>query len=124
MAPGEPRLLVETKQSFCRLCPVGCGVVVTVEDGRATAVKGDADHPVSHGYTCPKGRKLADWHYRSDRVYVPRMRGAEAGADECLDDIAATLMRIVTESGPAAVGTGPGLSGRQRRLRSSNGDIP
>ena len=113
MAPGEPRLLVETKQSFCRLCPVGCGVVVTVEDGRATAVKGDADHPVSHGYTCPKGRKLADWHYRSDRVYVPRMRGAEAGADECLDDIAATLMRIVTESGPAAVGIFRGTAASQ-----------
>jgi anaerobic selenocysteine-containing dehydrogenase len=113
MAPGEPQPLAETVKSFCRLCPVGCGVVVTVEDGRATAVKGDADHPVSHGYTCPKGRKLVDWHYRSDRVGVPRMRGAQASAQECLDDIAATLTRIIAESGPAAVGIFRGTAASQ-----------
>lgn len=102
-----------TMKSFCRFCPVACGVVVTVEDGRATAVKGDADHPVSLGYTCPKGRKLVDWHYRSDRLDVPRMRGAEVGAHECVDDIAATLMRIVAESGPAAVGIFRGTAASQ-----------
>jgi anaerobic selenocysteine-containing dehydrogenase len=100
-------------KSFCRFCPVGCGVVVTVEDGRATAVRGDADHPVSLGYTCGKGRKLADWHYRSDRVHVPRLRGAEASAAECLDDIAATLRRIIAESGPAAVGFFRGTAASQ-----------
>lgn len=102
-----------TMKSFCRLCPTGCGVVVTVEDGRATAVKGDADHPVSAGYTCAKGRQLVDWHYRSDRVDVPRMRGAAAGAGECLDDIAATLTRIVAESGPSAVGVFRGTAASQ-----------
>jgi len=102
-----------TMKSFCRFCPVGCGVVVTVEDGRATAVQGDPDHPVSSGYTCPKGRRLADWHYRPDRVDVPRLRGARASATECVDDIAATLTRIVAESGPAAVGIFRGTAASQ-----------
>jgi len=104
---------VATMKSFCRLCPTGCGVVITVEDGRATAVKGDADHPVSLGYTCAKGRRLVDWHYRSDRLDVPRMGGAEVRADECLDDMAATLTRIVAESGPSAVGIFRGTAASQ-----------
>lgn len=102
-----------TAKSFCRFCPAGCGVVVTVEGGRATAVKGDPDHPVSQGYTCPKGRKLADWHYRSDRLRIPRMRGAEVRADECVDDVAAALTRIVAESGPSAVGIFRGTAASQ-----------
>jgi anaerobic selenocysteine-containing dehydrogenase len=113
MAPDEPETPAATLKSFCRFCPVGCGVVVTVEEGRAIAVRGDADHPVSQGYTCPKGRKLADWHYRCDRLDVPRMRGAEAGPDECVDDIAATLRRIVAESGPGAVGIFRGTAASQ-----------
>jgi anaerobic selenocysteine-containing dehydrogenase len=104
---------VATMKSFCRLCPTGCGVLVTVEDGRATAVRGDADHPVSAGYTCSKGRRLVDWHYRSDRLDVPRMRGAPATAAECLDDIASALTRIAAESGPSAIGIFRGTAASQ-----------
>jgi len=104
---------VATAKSFCRFCPAGCGVVVTVEGGRATAVKGDPDHPVSRGYTCPKGRKLADWHYRPDRLRVPQMRGAQVRPDECVDDVADTLTRIVAESGPSAVGIFRGTAASQ-----------
>ena len=41
------------------------------------------------------------------------MRGAVAGPDECVDDIAATLRRIVAESGPAAVGIFRGTAASQ-----------
>ncbi len=39
----------------CRLCGVGCGLLVGVQNGRAVAVKGDPDSPVSKGLACVKG---------------------------------------------------------------------
>jgi len=31
-------------------CPDACGILVTVEDGRATRVQGDPAHPVTRGF--------------------------------------------------------------------------
>src|SRR5437588_843981 len=39
----------------CPLCEATCGLELTVEDGRVTAARGDADHVLSHGFICPKG---------------------------------------------------------------------
>ena len=44
--------------SFCRICNAMCGILVTVEGDRVVRVRGDAEHPLSEGYTCPKGRAL------------------------------------------------------------------
>ena len=46
--------------SYCRICAAACGITVTVDDEQVVRVRGDADHPVSRGYTCTKGRGLAD----------------------------------------------------------------
>ena len=63
--------MVETRKSFCRFCHVFCGLEVDVEDGRVTAVRGDPDNAVTHGYTCPKGRAEVE------RINHPeRLRGA------------------------------------------------
>jgi anaerobic selenocysteine-containing dehydrogenase len=35
-------------------CPATCAMHVTVEDGRATRVTGDPDHPVTVGFLCGK----------------------------------------------------------------------
>ena len=35
-------------------CPDACGVLITVEDGRATKIKGDPAHPVTRGFLCAK----------------------------------------------------------------------
>jgi hypothetical protein len=62
-------------RTCCRCCPAGCGIVVTVDArGRATGVRGDRDHPISHGYTCPKGRALAEFHHHPERLDRPLLR--------------------------------------------------
>ena len=33
-------------------CPDTCALLVTVEDGRATRVQGDPDHPTTAGVLC------------------------------------------------------------------------
>ena len=39
----------------CPLCEAMCGLEFTVEDGRVTKVRPDADDVWSRGYICPKG---------------------------------------------------------------------
>jgi anaerobic selenocysteine-containing dehydrogenase len=62
--PGERRVV----KSFCRICTAVCGIVVEVEGDRVVKVRGDADHPLSHGYTCSKGRALPQVHHHPDRI--------------------------------------------------------
>ena len=50
---------VRTVHSFCRICTAVCGILVDVEGDTVVRVRGDKDHPMSHGYTCPKGRALS-----------------------------------------------------------------
>jgi anaerobic selenocysteine-containing dehydrogenase len=49
---------VRTVRSFCRVCTSVCGILVDVEGDEIVRVRGDHDHPLSHGYTCAKGRAL------------------------------------------------------------------
>jgi anaerobic selenocysteine-containing dehydrogenase len=99
----EPREV----RSFCRICNALCGIVVTVEGDRVVGVRGDADHPMSRGYTCPKGRALPAFHHHPDRLDEPVLRtpaGEEApGADAVLDDHAARISAAVEAGGPDAV---------------------
>ena len=90
-------------RTFCRICAAACGVVVTVEEERVVRVRGDAEHPVSRGYTCSKGRALGEWHHRTDRLDRPRLRGRSVGWDEVLDDLGDALSTISEAAGPDAV---------------------
>ena len=56
------------KKAPCRLCGVGCGLLVAVENGRAIAVKGDPDSPVSKGLACVKGFNSVQALYAPDRI--------------------------------------------------------
>ena len=81
-------------------CPDACGVLITVEDGRATKVQGDPSHPVTRGFLCAKVAKYLDRVYSPDRVLYPMRRIAPRGErtspsqgferiswDEALDEI-------------------------------------
>src|SRR5258708_26065268 len=60
-------------------CPDACGVVITVEDGRATKIQGDPDHLVTQGFLCAKVAKYLDRVYSPDRVLYPMRRVAPKG---------------------------------------------
>src|SRR6202030_1260627 len=53
--------------------PDACGVLITIEDGRATKIQGDPEHPVTRGFLCAKVAKYLDRVYSPDRVLY-RMR--------------------------------------------------
>jgi anaerobic selenocysteine-containing dehydrogenase len=95
-------------------CPDGCAVLITVEDGRATKLQGDPEHPITRGFLCGKVAKYLDRVYAPDRVLYPTRRVAAKGAhgdgafqrvtwDEAFNEIVARLKQISSEFGPEAV---------------------
>jgi len=95
-------------------CPDACAVLITVEDGRATRIQGDPQHPITRGFLCGKVAKYLDRVYSPDRVLYPMRRVAAKGShgdaafqritwDEAYDQIVARLKHIATEFGTEAV---------------------
>jgi molybdopterin guanine dinucleotide-containing S/N-oxide reductase-like protein len=101
-------------------CPDACGVLINVEDGRATRIQGDPAHPITRGFLCAKVAKYLDRVYSPDRVLYPMRRVqpkrpvAGEGArptqaferiswDDALDEIASRFRAIVSESGSEAI---------------------
>ncbi len=88
-------------------CPDTCAMHVTVEDGRATKVDGDPDHPITAGFLCGKVSNYLDRVYSADRLLRPLVRaeGALRPAtwDEALDRVAAGLTRVREEFGGEAI---------------------
>src|SRR5579872_2942200 len=60
-------------------CPDACGVLITVQDGRATKIQGDPEHPVTRGFLCAKVAKYLDRVYSPDRVLYPMRRVGPKG---------------------------------------------
>ncbi|HZW81508.1 MAG TPA: molybdopterin-dependent oxidoreductase, partial [Candidatus Deferrimicrobiaceae bacterium] len=98
-------------------CPDACGVLITVEEGRATKIQGDPTHPVTRGFLCAKVAKYLDRVYSPDRVLYPMRRIAAKGGPstkrdevwqriswhEALDEIAVRFRQIIAEFGPEAI---------------------
>ncbi|MGH9603635.1 MAG: molybdopterin-dependent oxidoreductase, partial [Terriglobales bacterium] len=111
-------------------CPDSCATLITVEDGRATRLQGDPQHPVTRGFLCAKVAKYLDRVYSPDRVLYPMRRrknfpkgpvaveGPNAVPQErdrtkqaferitweqALDEIATRLQRVSKEFGPEAI---------------------
>jgi molybdopterin guanine dinucleotide-containing S/N-oxide reductase-like protein len=97
-------------------CPDACGILVTVEDGRATKVQGDPAHPVTRGFLCAKVTKYLDRVYSPDRVLYPMRRTAPKGQgkgdagdfvriswDEALNEISTRFQQISAQYGSEAI---------------------
>jgi anaerobic selenocysteine-containing dehydrogenase len=109
-------------------CPDACGVLITVEDGRATKIQGDPEHPVTRGFLCAKVAKYLDRVYSPDRVLYPMRRVGPKGPvqnrpgeapvatradaahawrriswDEALDEICTRFRSIIGEFGSEAI---------------------
>ena len=110
--PDQP---VEIKRTYCRICMVQCGLVAEVAGDQILKVRSDKDHPLTKGYTCPKGRALPEMHHHPDRIERPmrRVDGQLRAAtwEVCLDDLGDRLGTIIDRHGPEAIGVyfGSGL---------------
>lgn len=98
----------ESRRTYCRICTNQCGVVAQVAGNTIIGVKGDFSHPLSNGYTCPKGRALGRAHHHPHAIKQPLMRKhgelVPVAWEECLDDLAQRLSDVVATRGSHAVG--------------------
>jgi anaerobic selenocysteine-containing dehydrogenase len=87
-------------------------MLVTVEDGRATRIAGDPDHPITQGFLCTKVSKYLERTYHEGRLLYPQIRTGAKGEgkfrraswDEALSLIASKLQGIIdSPDGPQAI---------------------
>jgi anaerobic selenocysteine-containing dehydrogenase len=91
-------------------CPDTCAILVTVEDGVATEVKGDPDHPTTAGVLCTKVSRYIERTYHPDRLLTPMRRVGRKGEGkfepiswaQALEEIAARLTPIAARD-PQAI---------------------
>ncbi len=108
--PTTERKLVKC---VCPLdCPDTCSMVVTIEDGVATDLRGDKDHPFTRGFLCQKMARYLDRVYSDDRLLHPLRRVGRKGGgrfervtwDEALGTIAERFASIASSPhGPQAI---------------------
>ncbi|MDG2002997.1 MAG: molybdopterin-dependent oxidoreductase [Novosphingobium sp.] len=94
--------------NICRLCTAFCPLLVEVEDGTPIKVSGDPSNELFHGYTCPKGRALAEQHSSRGRLLHSLKRDADGtrnriAPEQAMDEIAAQITAIVEQHGPRSV---------------------
>lgn len=104
--------MADVRPSVCALdCPDTCSLLVTLENGRATRLRGNPDHPITRGFLCAKVAQFLEREYSPDRLLYPQRRAGRKGEgrferiswDEALDEIAFRLKTIAAECGPEAI---------------------
>lgn len=91
----------------CRLCGVGCGLLIGIEGGRAGAVKGNPESSVSKGLACAKGYYSAQALYGRDRIRHAMIRRGnalvEVPMNEALDLVARRIRETTQQHGKDSV---------------------
>ena len=101
---------IETKRTYCRVCTSICGLAIDVDvaNDQIIKVKGDFEHPLTKGYSCPKGRAIGQVRHLPYSITEPLMRKNDelvpVSWDEALDDVAAKLRQTIDRYGPNSVG--------------------
>jgi len=57
--------------------PVGCGMRLTVENGKLVKVEGDEEHPITNGRLCVRCLTLPEYVHHPSRITTPMKRAPE-----------------------------------------------
>lgn len=104
---------MRTEKTACILCSRNCGLEVEIEDRKFTKIRGDQDHPMTHGYICQKAARLDYYQNNQDRLTHPLKKQADGSFakvswDDALKDIAQRLIAIREQHGGDAFATAGG----------------
>src|ERR1700742_1554256 len=103
---------METRRSVCALdCPDCCSLLVNVEDGRGSKLRGNPAHPVTRGFLCGKVAQYLEREYHPGRLLYPMRRTGATGEgrferiswDAALDTVAERLHAVARDFGPEAI---------------------
>ena len=102
----------EIRRSVCALdCPDCCSLLVNVENGHGSKLRGDPAHPITRGFLCGKVAQYLEREYSPARLLYPQRRVGVKGQglferiswEEAIDTIASRLKKIADEFGPEAI---------------------
>src|SRR6195952_3527597 len=101
---GAPEMTDDWQPTACILCECNCGVVVQVEDRKLVKIRGDKEHPASHGYTCNKALRLDNYQNSGNRLTSPLRRRPDGSYEEidwdtAITEIAAGFAKVRDEHG-------------------------
>lgn len=101
-------MVVERRNTVCRVCHVACDLVVTLEGGEIKAIHGNKDNPVYHGYSCIKGRASGALLKAPSRLLHSLERQPDGShrnveSAHAIGRIAARLKAIIDQHGPRSV---------------------
>ena len=101
-------MAIKKVKTYCRFCHAYCPMEATVDDNRLIAIAPDPDNAVYGGYTCIKGRQLAEQIYHPTRLQQSQQKQADGSfapiaAEQALDEIAAQLQAILEQYGPRSI---------------------
>lgn len=104
--------MTEIKPSVCPYdCPDCCGLLITVEDGKAVRVAGDPEHAFTRGTLCPKMAHYERTVHSAKRILTPLRRIGQKGEgrfipigwDEAIEEIAGRWQSIIRDYGAEAI---------------------
>lgn len=94
--------------TVCPYCGVGCGLNLSVADGRLLGIEYQHENPVNEGALCPKGNASLELVYNRERLLYPQKQAGEGFVriswDEALDITAEKINSLREQYGPHAIG--------------------
>jgi anaerobic selenocysteine-containing dehydrogenase len=99
----------ERMPAICGVCPAGCAIIASLENGRLIKTEPDTQNP--YGALCVRGKAAPEIVYSRDRLTTPLVRVGERGKgefrtatwDEVLDLTAKSMQEIKRQYGPEAM---------------------
>ncbi|HYL34576.1 MAG TPA: molybdopterin-dependent oxidoreductase [Bryobacteraceae bacterium] len=104
--------MADVRHSVCALdCPDCCALLINVQDGKGSQLRGDPNHPVTRGFLCGKVARYLEREYSQNRLLYPQKRTGRKGEgkferiswDEALDSIARRLRTVAAEFGSESI---------------------
>ncbi len=94
--------------TICNYCGCGCGVYLTVVNGRVVGSYPSSSHPISRGNLCSKGWHLHEFIHSPNRLTEPLIKKdgklTPCTWEEALDTTAAALQKTKTRHSADSIG--------------------
>jgi thiosulfate reductase / polysulfide reductase chain A len=105
------------KKVRCGFCSgAGCGLWLTIENGRAVGVDVDLRDPLNPGPYCTKYKGSLEYIYHPDRLNYPLKRVGKRGEgkweviswDQAFDEIGGKIKQLIADYGPESIASAAG----------------
>jgi len=108
---------IEKKKGLCGICPSGCGIEITMKEGRLHQIKPMQGHPL--GIVCTRGIHAEEIIYSPDRLRFPMKRIGNRGEgklervswEEAFELSAQLIRKVSKKYGPESMSIFSGRGG-------------